>query len=195
MNCAILPRTKALRSARIRHDGHNMGAEASTDELERPDERAVDRLDGDSLTAILSSLDARSLGRVLGVSQHWRATASSDDLWAAACRSRWQLPAPREGKWPGRPPHEMVGCSSTGLARRCSSWPEAYRVFHRLRRPPLLHDRVAYATGMQHGVGCWLIVAHQPACKLPLALQDGLQAHKVLRARVLVQALPPPPQL
>ena len=110
----------------------------------------------------------------------------SEDLWAAACRARWQLPAPREGKWPGRPPHEMVGCASTGQARRCSSWSEAYRVFHRLRRPPLLHDRVAYAAGMQHGVGCWLLVAHQPACKLPLALQDDVQAHKVLRARVLV---------
>ena len=50
---------------------HNMGAEASTDDFDRPDERAVDRLDGDSLAAILSSLDARSLGMALGVSQHW----------------------------------------------------------------------------------------------------------------------------
>ena len=76
-----------------------------------------------------------------------RAAASSAHLWAAACRARWQLPPPREGKGPGRPPHEMVGCASTGQARRCSSWPEAYRTFHRLRRPPLLHDRVAYANG------------------------------------------------
>ena len=50
---------------------HKMGAEASTDDFERPEERAVDRLDGDSLAAILSSLDARSLGMALGVSQHW----------------------------------------------------------------------------------------------------------------------------
>ena len=50
---------------------HKMGAEASTDDFDRPDERAVDRLDGDSLAAILSSLDARSLGMALGVSQHW----------------------------------------------------------------------------------------------------------------------------
>jgi len=33
---------------------------------------------------------------------------------------------------------------------------------------------------VRHGVGCWLVVAHQPACKLPLALQASLL--KVLRA-------------
>jgi len=166
-----------------------MGSVGSAIDVDRPNELAVDRLDGDSLAAILSSLDAFSLAMALGVSQLWRATASNEDLWAAACRARWQLPAPRDGRMPGRPPHEMVGCSSTGQPRRCKSWPEAYRVFHRLKRPPLLHDRVAYATGMQDFVGCWLLVAHQPACKLSLALHGGEHAHKVLRARVLVQNL------
>ena len=73
-----MPHTKGLGHDPIRptpsrrRTVHNkMGAEASTDDFERPDERAVDRLDGDSLAAILSSLDARSLGMALGVSQHW----------------------------------------------------------------------------------------------------------------------------
>ena len=165
-----------------------MGAEHSgglDSDDDRPDESAVNRLDGDSLAAILSSLDAFSLAMTLGVSKLWRTTALSEDLWAAACRARWQLPAPRGGKLPGRLPH------IASLGRRCTSWAEAYRIFHRLKRPPLLHDRVAYATGMQDSVGCWLLVAHRPACKLPLALHraQGASAHKVLRARVLVQNL------
>ena len=73
--CPTRKVSDTTRSGRHQADGahvHNkMGAEASTDDFERPDERAVDRLDGDSLAAILSSLDARSLGMALGVSQHW----------------------------------------------------------------------------------------------------------------------------
>ena len=48
-----------------------MGAEACTDDCETPEERAIERLDCDSLACILTCLDARSLGIALGVSQHW----------------------------------------------------------------------------------------------------------------------------
>ena len=54
-----------------------MGAEACTDACETPEERAVERLDCDSLACILACLDARSLGVALGVSQHWCASVQA----------------------------------------------------------------------------------------------------------------------
>ena len=54
-----------------------MGAEACIDSGETPEERAVERLDCDSLACILACLDARSLGVALGVSQHWCASVQA----------------------------------------------------------------------------------------------------------------------
>ena len=56
-----------------------MGAEASTDESVTAEERAVERLDCDSLACILACLDARSLGVALGVSQHWCASVQASN--------------------------------------------------------------------------------------------------------------------
>ena len=56
-----------------------MGPEASTDAGETPEERAVERLDCDSLACILACLDARSLGVALGVSQHWYASVQASN--------------------------------------------------------------------------------------------------------------------
>ena len=56
-----------------------MGAEASTDESVTTEERAVERLDCDSLACILACLDARSLGVALGVSQHWYASVHASN--------------------------------------------------------------------------------------------------------------------
>ena len=62
-----------------------MGADASTDCGETPEERAVERLDCDSLACILACLDARSLGVALGVSQHWCASFQASNRLAALC--------------------------------------------------------------------------------------------------------------
>ena len=56
-----------------------MGAELCTDAGETPQERAVERLDCDSLACILACLDARSLGVALGVSQHWCASVQASN--------------------------------------------------------------------------------------------------------------------
>ena len=89
-----------------------MGAEASTDDdVERLDERAVDRLDGDSLAAILSSLDARSLGMALGVSQVRHLAAPPSPCTASSCC----LPAPhRAASTLLRPPSPSSCGGSTG---------------------------------------------------------------------------------
>ena len=140
---------------------------------------ALDKLNDDMLHAIFSTLNAFWLAAVLGVCKHWRAIGQGEDLWACACRARWDLPMK-----PGRP---YISC----MQERAASWLHAYRIYHRLRRPPAMHNRVVYAHGMRGCVGAWLQVKHQPACALVEAAQHSNQqpAQRVLRVCLLVQNL------
>ena len=60
------------------------------------------------------------------------------------CSRRTTHCAPRTTHYPPYTIHYSLPTTHYALRTH-----QAYRVFHRLRRPPLLHDRVAYATGMQ----------------------------------------------
>ena len=63
--------------------------EAQGKPVASPEQPAVDKLCLDSLMSILSTLDAFSLGMVLGVCKLWREVAASEDLWTHLCRARW----------------------------------------------------------------------------------------------------------
>lgn len=150
-------------------------------------ELLLDKLSDDEMSAIFSVLDAFSLAKMLRVAKRWKAIASSDDLWARACRARWNLPTRTLERRPDRRPY------ISQLQGRAATWHRAYCVLHHLRRPPVLHDRAVYVDGICASVGCWLYVKHRLACKLPLATVDPSQQqpvqHRVLRVQVLLQNL------
>jgi hypothetical protein len=148
-------------------------------------ELAIDKLNDDMLHAIFTTWDAFKLATMRAVCKHWRAIATGEDLWARACRARWELPM-RSNRRP----------YIAQLQSRAASWLQAYSIYHHMRRPPAMQDRAVYAGGMRGFVGAWLQVKHQQACVLPLAAMDAAQPpsqqqaqHRVLRVNVLVQNL------
>lgn len=148
-------------------------------------ELTIDKLNDDMLHAIFTTWDAFRLATMCAVCKRWRAIAMSEDLWARACRARWELPM-RSNRRP----------YIAQLQSRAASWLQAYSIYHHIRRPPAMQDRAVYADGMRGSVGAWLHVKHQPACVLPLAAVDATQPpsqqqaqHRVLRVNVLVQNL------
>ena len=148
-------------------------------------ELTIDTLNDDMLHAIFTTWDAFRLATMCAVCKCWRAIAMSEDLWARACRARWELPM-RSNRRP----------YIAQLQSRAASWLQAYSIYHHIRRPPAMQDRAVYADGMRGSVGAWLHVKHQPACVLPLAAVDATQPpsqqqaqHRVLRVNVLVQNL------
>jgi hypothetical protein len=110
-------------------------------------------IDADVLALILSHLDAHTLARIAAVSAAWNEASKLDYLWSWAARERWRLPEKR-GRYK--------------FGER--SWREVYRVFHRRVRMPrvagIQQREVAYACGCAHRVSIWLVVNHQPACRL-----------------------------
>jgi len=104
----------------------------------------------------------------------WRQVARREELWEAMVRARWRLRRRCTGKYK--------------YGER--TWREAYHVFHRMHRLPSLPGvsgkEVVYAQGFSQRVSCWLLVQHQPACRLADKGSDG---RKVLLAKLIIQNL------
>ena len=131
-------------------------------------------LHGDLLALVLEHADGYTLGRAMAVNKEWRDTSRIDYLWRRLVLERWQLGVRKHGKYK--------------FGER--SWKECWRVFHRRNRMPKIEgvsDReVAYASGREHRVACWMHVSHRPACKLT---PFGELAAPHLCARLIVHNL------
>lgn len=171
---------------------------------------ATDTIDallcGDALQSIFLHLqDAYALASMALVCKAWREVvcdANGDLLWGEVVRTRWKLQEKKNRRYK--------------YGER--SWREVFRVFHRRNRLPnfpgiSMQRDVIYAAGRQSRVACWLIVNHQPACRLasrggdsgdggeseasvdsgaPVAAAAATRhggPWKVLQARVMVQNL------
>ena len=135
-------------------------------------------LQGDILCQVLGQLDSFTLGRVLAVCKDWKAVGMEDALWRRLCYARWNLQA-----------YRSHGRYKYGER----TWYECCRVFHRRMRLPKLpsvSDReVVYALGRQHRIGCWMLVMHQPACRLLHRARDDGSLGSVLLTRLVMQNL------
>jgi len=156
------------------------------DEGDDAEVRGIDLLGDDCLTLVLAQPQCGySLARAQGVCRAWRRVASQEPLWENAVNTRWRL--------------AVRGRTSSGKTTVDGerSWRELWRVFHRRNRMPrsrgLSFRAVSHAGGFANRVGAWVVVNHQPACRLIPAL-DGAGAARLscklllqnLRAEVLV---------
>lgn len=121
----------------------------------------VDALCGDLLALCLDAArDTRTLARAAAVCRSWCAVAVREDLWEQASRRRWRLQR-RKGKFK--------------FGER--SWRDVYVAFHRMGRMPSLEGvsarQVIYAQGSRSQVCGWLLVQHEPACRLVLPVDGG----------------------
>lgn len=141
-------------------------------------EEGAAMLCADTLAQIFEHLSAFALVRMGAVCKAWRTVSLDDGLWGRAAQTRWQLPS-KSGRYK--------------FGER--SWREVYRVFHRRNRiptcPGIGEREVIYAAGRRDGVAAWLLINHQPACRLSQQLLPGAEGavRHVLRCRVAVQNL------
>ena len=175
----------------------NVGLQDGTSEVKAADEivdvsdassslealQCTFELDDDTLATIFMYLDAFVLARMGTVCKAWRGVAMADDLWGRAAQLRWGL-------------HRKSGRYKYGER----SWREVYRVFHRRMRIPTCPGvgprDVVYASGRKAQIYCWLVLNHQPACRLAertyreVHLPGSPQATcRVLSCRLVVQNL------
>ena len=148
----------------------------------------VSSMNDDVIYLLLSNLDGLSLPVARCVCRHWHDVGGAESLWEPLCRARWRLTAKKRG----------------GYKYGEREWSQVYRKFHRHNRAPDMIDHgvsrheVAFASGNRSRVAAWLLVSHNPACRLPAAppayddalssgVPDAVAGRRCLRVRVVVQ--------
>ena len=148
----------------------------------------VSSMNDDVIYLLLSNLDGLSLPVARCVCRHWHNVGGAESLWEPLCRARWRLTAKKRG----------------GYKYGEREWSQVYRKFHRHNRAPDMIDHgvsrheVAFASGNRSRVAAWLLVSHNPACRLPAAppayddalssgVPDAVAGRRCLRVRVVVQ--------
>mmetsp|Transcript_8993 Transcript_8993/g.28813 ORF Transcript_8993/g.28813 Transcript_8993/m.28813 type:complete len:315 (-) Transcript_8993:442-1386(-) len=142
---------------------------------------AIDSLGDDVLSLCLAQARCGwTLAAAMQVCHAWRTVAAGEELWENAVTTRWRLATRRRSR-------------SGKYVHGERSWREVWRVFHRRRRRPccaaLSPRAVHHALGESGRLAAWLLINHQPACRL-LPPLDGCTSPR-LSCKLLLQNLRP----